>query len=195
LHRLPFAAGEHDLRERRMLMLLASNPLIQVTPGLMIWTIVCFLITLYVLKRWAFGPIQAMIDERRERIRQSLADADRAREEARKLLEEHRKLIAQARQQAEEIRAEVRRDAEALRERAREEAEADRQRRLEETRRQIEAETVRSLAQIRREVAELTLLAATKVTGKVLDSADQRRLIDEAISSLDFSVLEEKTPA
>jgi F-type H+-transporting ATPase subunit b len=174
---------------------LTGSSLIQVTPGLMIWTIVCFLITLFVLKRFAFGPIQKVIDERRERIRESLAEADKARAEARKLLEEHRKLIAQARQQAEEIRAEVRRDAEALRERAREETEADRQRRLEETKRQIEAETARSLAQIRREVAELTLLAATKVTGKVLDSADQRRLIDEAISSLDFSVLEEKAPA
>ena len=76
----------------------------------MIWTIVCFLITLYVLKRFAFGPIQETIDERRERIRQSLSEADHAREEARKLLEEHRKLIAQARQQAEEIRDEVRRD-------------------------------------------------------------------------------------
>ncbi|TML08167.1 MAG: F0F1 ATP synthase subunit B, partial [Actinobacteria bacterium] len=48
-------------------MLIASNALIQVTPGLMIWTIVCFLITLYVLKRFAFGPIQKLIDERRER--------------------------------------------------------------------------------------------------------------------------------
>jgi F-type H+-transporting ATPase subunit b len=174
---------------------LASNALIKVTPGLMIWTIICFLITLFVLKRWAFGPIQKTIDERRERIRQSLAEADHAREEARKLLEEHRKLIGRARQDAEEIRAEVRREAEAMRERAREETEADRQRRLEETRRQIEAETARSLAQIRQEVAELTLLAASKVTGKVLDSSDQRRLIDEAISSLDFSVLEETTPA
>jgi len=171
-------------------MVLAANPLIQVTPGLMIWTIVCFLITLFVLKRFAFGPIQKVIDERRERIRESLAEADNARQEARKLLEEHRKLIAQARQQAEEIRAEVRRDAEALRERAREETEADRQRRLEETKRQIEAETARSLAQIRREVAELTLLAATKVTGKVLDQADHKRLIEEAVRELDFSVLE-----
>ena len=174
---------------------LASNALIKVTPGLMIWTIVAFLITLFVLKLWAFGPIQKTIDERRERIRQSLAEADKAREEARRLLEEHRKLIAQARQQAEEIRADVRRDAEAARERVREETEADRQRRLEETKRQIEAETAHSLAQIRQEVAELTLLAASKVTGKVLDSADQRRLIDEAISSLDFSALVEKTPA
>jgi F-type H+-transporting ATPase subunit b len=176
-------------------MVVASNALIKVTPGLMIWTIVAFLITLFVLKRWAFGPIQKTIDERRDRIRQSIAEADKAREEARKLLEEHRKLIAQARQEAEQIRNDVRRDAEALRERAREETEADRQRRLEETKRQIEAETARSLAQIRREVAELTLLAAAKVTGKVLDSSDQRRLIEEAISSLDFSAFEEKTPA
>jgi F-type H+-transporting ATPase subunit b len=176
-------------------MFLAANPLIQVTPGLMIWTIVCFLITLFVLKRYAFGPIQAMIDERRERIRQSLEEADNARVEARKLLEEHRKLISEARRQAEEIRAEVRREAEAGRERVREETEADRRRRLEETKRQIEAETARALSQIRQEVAELTLLAASKVTGKVLDSADQRRLIDEAIASLDFSVLVEKTPA
>ena len=175
--------------------MLASNPLIQVTPGLMIWTIVCFLVTLFVLKRWAFGPVQKLIDERRERIRHSIEEADHAREEARKLLEEHRRLIAQARAEAEEIRQEVRKDAELLRDRAREEIEVDRQRRLDETRRQIEAETARSLAQIREEIAELTLLAATKVTGKVLDSSDQRRLIDEAISSLDFSVLEEKTPA
>ena len=175
--------------------MLATNPLIQVTPGLMIWTIVCFLVTLYVLKRWAFGPVQKLIDERRERIRKSIEEADHAREEARKLLEEHRRLIAQARAEAEEIRQEVRKDAELLRDRAREEIEVDRQRRLDETRRQIEAETARSLAQIRAEIGELTYLAASKVTGKALDSADQRRLIDEAIASLDFSVLEEKTPA
>jgi len=171
-------------------MFVASNPLIQVTPGLMIWTIVCFLITLFVLKKYAFGPIQKMIDDRGERIRNAIAEADHARDEARALLEEHRKLMHQARHEAEDIRVEVRRDAESMRERVREDIEVDRQRRLEETRRQIEAETARSLAQIRAEVAELTLLAASKVTGKVLDSADQRRLIDEAISSLDFSRLE-----
>ncbi len=177
------------------MVLAASNALIKVTPGLMIWTIVCFLITFFVLRKFAFGPVQKMLDERRERIRQSIAEADHARVEARRLLEEHRALIGQARQEAEAIRADVRRDAEKLRQRAREEADADRQRRLEETKRQIEAETARSLAQIRQEVAELTLLAASKVTGKVLDSADQRRLIDEAIESLDFSALEEQTPA
>ena len=72
-------------------MLVAANALISVTPGLMIWTIVCFLIALFVLKRYAFGPIQKGIDERRERIRRALEDADSARDEARKLLEEHRR--------------------------------------------------------------------------------------------------------
>jgi F-type H+-transporting ATPase subunit b len=171
-------------------MPLATNPLIQVTPGLMIWTIVCFLITLFVLKRYAFGPIQKAIDERRERIRASLDEADRAPAEARRLLEEHRALISRAQTDAEQILSEARRVADANERRMREELEEDRQRRLEETRKQIEAETRRALEQIRLEVVELSLLAATKVTRKSLDDADHKRLIEEAVGELDFSVLE-----
>jgi F-type H+-transporting ATPase subunit b len=169
---------------------LAVSDLIKVVPGLMIWTLISFAITLFVLWRYAFGPIQRVIDERRKRIRESIEEAERARAEARKLLEEHRSLIGQARGQAEEILSEARHVAEAQRRRVKEETEADRQRRLEETKRQIEAETHRALTQIRAEVAELTLVAASKVTGKVLDDKDHRRLIDEAISELDFSALE-----
>ncbi len=171
--------------------LVASNPLIQVRLGLMVWTIVCFAITFWVLKRVAFKRIQQAIDERRDRIRRSLEEAEKARTEARKLLEEHRALIGQARGQAEQILAEARKVADSQRQRLKEETEADRQRRLEETKRQIEAETHRALEQIRAEVAELTLVATTKVTGKVLDDADHRRLIEDAIKDLDFSVLEE----
>jgi F-type H+-transporting ATPase subunit b len=170
--------------------LVASNPLIQVRLGLMVWTIVCFAITFWVLKRVAFKRIQTAIDERRDRIRRSLEEADEARAEARKLLDEHRSLIGQARGQAEEILSEARRVADSQRQRVKEETEADRQRRLEETKRQIEAETHRALEQIRAEVADLTLVATAKVTGKVLDDADHRRLIDDAIKELDFSALE-----
>jgi F-type H+-transporting ATPase subunit b len=173
-----------------MTALLAASDLIKVVPGLMIWTLIAFGLTFFVLKRYAFGPIQKVIDERRERIRQSLDDADNARQEARRLLEEHRALIGRARQDAEEILAEARRVADSQRERVKEETEADRQRRLEETRRQIEAETRRALDAIRSEVAELSLIAATKVTGKALTDDDHRRLIDEAIAELDFSALE-----
>jgi F-type H+-transporting ATPase subunit b len=169
----------------------ASNPLIEVRLGLMVWTIVCFAITFWVLKRFAFKRIQEAIDERRRQIRASLEDAEHARDEARKLLEEHRALIGQARGQAEDILAEARRVADSQRQRVKDETEADRQRRLEETRRQIEAETQRALQQIRAEVAELTLVATAKVTGKVLDDSDHRRLIEDAIKDLDFSALEE----
>ena len=171
-------------------MPLAQSGLIDVVPGLMIWTLVCFAITFFVLKRFAFGPIQRIIDERRERIRRSLEEADNARAEARRLLAEHRELQARARGDAEEILTEARRVADSMRDRVREETEADRQRRLEETRRQIEAETQRALEQIRAEVGELALVAAEKVTRKSLDDADQRRLIEDAIRELDFSSLE-----
>ena len=90
--------------------MLAANPLIDVTVGLMIWTLVCFGITFFVLKKYAFGPIQKIIDERRQRIRESIDEADRARDEARRLLEEHRALMNEARGQAEEILSEARRD-------------------------------------------------------------------------------------
>ena len=170
--------------------MLASNPLIQVTPGLMIWTIVCFLVVLFVLKKYAFGPIQQMIDQRRERIEQAIAEADNAREEARKLLEEHRKLIGQAKAESEEILVEARRLADAQRDRVKQETEEDRQRRLEETRRQIEQATAQALGQIRDEVGRLSLLAAEKITRKSLTGADQKRLIDEALAEIDFSQLE-----
>jgi F-type H+-transporting ATPase subunit b len=169
---------------------LAVNPLIDPNPGLMIWTLVCFAIAFFVLRKYAFGPIQGVIDERRKRIRESLDEAERARDEARRLLEEHRALVGRARTDAEEILAEARRDADAQRERNREEIEADRQRRVEETRKQIEAETRRALEQIRTEVADLTLLATTRVTGKVLSQEDHRRLIESAVADLDFSRLE-----
>ncbi len=100
-------------------MILASNPLISVTPGLMIWTIVCFLIALWVLKRYAFGPIQRLIDSRQQSIQQSIEAAESARDEAQRLLEEHRKLIAEARGQGEAILAEARKTRESMEQRMR----------------------------------------------------------------------------
>ena len=175
-----------------MTTLAVSKDLIKVVPGLMIWTLVAFALTFFVLRRYAFGPIQKTIDERRERIRSAVEEADNARREARELLEQHRALIGQAKTESAEILAEARRIADSQRERVKEETEVDRQRRLEETRKQIEAETARALEQIRAEVANLALIATEKVTGLALTSVDHRRLIDEAIGELDFSLLEGK---
>src|SRR5579875_3202685 len=147
------------------MLVAASSPLTQVIPGLMIWTVVFFLIVFVALKKLAFGRIQALIDERRESIRRA--------------------------SEAEAILAEARRTREAMEQRMREETEAERQRRLEETRREIAAETARALQQIRAEVADLTLEAASRVVGRALDPERDRALIEEAIAGLDFSRLEE----
>jgi F-type H+-transporting ATPase subunit b len=158
---------------------LASSGLIEVVPGLMIWTLVAFGVTFFVLKKVAFKPIQKTIDDRRDRIMAAVEEADAARDEARELLEQNRAILAEARKVS---------DAQI--QRAKDEAEVERQRRLEDTRKQIDAETTRAIDQIRGEVADLTLEATQRVVGKVLDTADQRRLIDEAIEGLDFSALE-----
>jgi F-type H+-transporting ATPase subunit b len=173
-------------------LVVASSGLIKVVPGLMIWTVIAFAITFFVLKRYIFGPVQTAIDQRRDRIRESLDEADRARGEAQQLLADHHALVARARGDAEAILSEARKVADSQRERLKEELDSERARRVEETRREIEAETRRALEQIRSEVADLTLEATAKVTGKVLDEADHRRLIEEAIGDLDFSVLEQE---
>src|SRR5688572_32150443 len=118
-----------------------GSGLIEVVPGLMIWTLVCFAIAFFVLRKYAFGPIQRTIDERRERIRQAVDEADNARTEARELLEQNRAILAQARSEAADILAEARKIGDAQIDRAKQEAESERQRRLEDTRKQIEAET------------------------------------------------------
>jgi F-type H+-transporting ATPase subunit b len=168
---------------------MALADLIDVVPGLMVWTVIAFGITFFVLRRYAFGPIQRLIDQRRDRIREALDEADKARAEAREL----RELTAQEREQAkadrESLLDESRRQAQKLFQQAREKADDDLRERLAKNQEELEAENRRVQEQIRRDVVELTLLAAEKVTGKTLDADDQRRLIDETIDELDVKRL------
>jgi F-type H+-transporting ATPase subunit b len=163
----------------------SGNALIDVVPGLMIWTIVTFAIVFFVLKRVAFGRIQGLIDQRRDRIREALDEADKARTEARELRELTKQEREEAKGERERILEDTRRQAERQFQQAREQAERDLKERLDKNREEIEAENVKLREQIRRDVVELTLVAAEKVTGKVLDEADQRRLIDETIEEVD----------
>jgi len=163
--------------------------LISVVPGLMVWTIIAFGLTFFVLRRFAFGPIQKLIDERRDRIREALDEADKARHEARELRELTKQEREEAKAERERILDDSRRQGQAQFEQARAQADDDLKRRLEENKREIEAENRRMAEQIRRDVVELTLLAAEKVTGKSLDADDQRRLIDETIEEVDVKKL------
>src|SRR5919201_3895064 len=167
----------------------SGNFLVRPSIGLMIWTLIAFGATFYLLRKYAFPFIQDALDKRQKAIEAAIEDSERARAEAAKLLEEYRERLREARTQSEEIVLRARKAAE---EHERESVEAAKQRReelLEQTRRDIEAETRRAIQEIRDEVADLTVLATEKVTRKALDEADQKRLVEEALKELDFSAL------
>jgi F-type H+-transporting ATPase subunit b len=130
-----------------------------------------------------------MLDRRAQAISDEIDSAEKLRRESQQALEEYRQRLTEARAQADEIVTRARQAGEAHQKEAIETARAERERLLEQTRRDVEAETRRAIDAIRREVADLTVLATEKVTRKTLTEADQRRLVEEALADLDFSVL------
>jgi F-type H+-transporting ATPase subunit b len=162
-----------------------------ITPnvGLMIWTLLLFGISMYILYKLAFPRIADALDRRQKAIEESIDAADRTRKEADQILADYRERLREARGQADEIIDRARKAAEAHERHTKEEAQATRQQLMEQTRRDIDAETRRAIDEIRREVADLTVQATEKLTRKTLNEEDQRRLLDEALSELDFSAL------
>ena len=154
------AAGEED-----------SSFLVAPDVGLMIWTFLVFGISLYILKKVVFPRIQEALDKRQKIIEESIDVAQRTREEAEEIL-------SRARKAGEAAEASALADAKAKKEEL-----------LEQTKREIQAETRRAIQDIRNEVADLTILATEKVTRKSLTDDDQRRLVEEALSELDFASL------
>jgi F-type H+-transporting ATPase subunit b len=157
--------------------------------GLMIWTLVLFLFTMWVLSKLAFPKIQEALDRRAKTIAESLDTAERQRRESDELLAEYRGRLAEAREQADDIMARARKAAETAEAEATTAGREKREELVAQAKRDIEAETRRSLDQIRGEVADLTVLATEKVTRKTLTADDQRRLVEEALSDVDFSSL------
>jgi F-type H+-transporting ATPase subunit b len=157
--------------------------------GLMIWTLVVFGIAMYVLKKLAFPRIQEALEKRQRAIEDSIETANRTRAEADEVLKEYRERLKEARAQADDIVTRARRAGEQAEKDSAETARSQREEMLAQTRRDISAEEQRALSELRSQVADLTVLATEKVTRKSLDQDDQRRLVEEALSELDFSAL------
>ena len=166
-----------------------SNFLVSPDVGLMIWTVLAFLVAFFILRKWAWPAISEALDKRQRAIEESIETAERARAESAEMLDEYRTRLREARAQAEEIIARARKAGEVHERETVEEARVKREELLEQTRRDIEAETRRAIQEIRTEVADLTILATEKVTRKALDSEDHKRLIEEALAEVDFSAL------
>lgn len=175
-------------------MLVYDSTLITPTTGLMIWTLVTFVIVLIVLKRFAFGPLQEVIEARRKSITADLDAAEQARSEAEAALTEYREQLAASRKEASRIVEEARRSMDEKRRSDLAELETEKQHQLDRARAEIAAETRQSLAAIKQQVADLTVTATEKVLQTKLDEAEQKRLIDDALSDVDFGVLAPETP-
>ena len=174
-----------------MLTTASSSGSFLITPnvGLMIWTLLLFVISMYILYKVAFPRITAALDRRQKTIEDSIDAANRTRKEADDILAEYRERLKEARGQAEQIIERARKAGEIHERDSEDEAKARREQLMEQTRREIELDTRRAIEDIRREVANLTVAATEKVTSKILTEQDQQRLVQEALSELDFTSL------
>src|SRR5919108_6454344 len=166
-----------------------GNFLVSPELGLMIWALLAFGITLYLLNKLAFPRIEEALDRRRRAIEDSIDSAERAKQEADELLEEYRARLREAREQAEDIVVRARKAADNLADETKAAASRQREELLAAARRDIEHETRRALDELRKEVADLTVMATEKITRKSLDPEDHRRLIEEALQEVDFEEL------
>ena len=163
--------------------------LVSPSTGLMIWTLLVFAISMYVLAKLAFPRIAEALDKRQRAIEDSIDAAEKTRTEADRLLAEYRERLSDARAQADDIVARARKTGETQEAEAIADGRRKREELMEQARRDIQTETRRAIQEIRREVADLTVAATEKVTRKSLNEADQKRLVEEALSELDFAAL------
>src|SRR5690606_640556 len=161
--------------------------LFSINPGLMIWTVVIFLALLAVLGKFAWKPILGALEARERRIQDILDAAARDREEAERLMEENRRQLAEARQQAQQITAEGRQAAERIRQEMLERARAEQEELLARARQELDRERERALETLRRDAVDLSLAAAAKLVEKRLGSEDDRRIINEYLDRIGAS--------
>ena len=171
--------------------LASSSGSFLITPnvGIMIWTIVVFAISLFILRKAVFPVIGEALDKRAKMIDGDIDAAEQTRKDADELLAEYRERLKEARAQSEEIVQRARQTAESHEHEARDRGQEILAEAAKRAERDIDAATKRALDDIRREVADLTIMATEKVTRKTLNDADQRRLVEEALGELDFSGL------
>jgi F-type H+-transporting ATPase subunit b len=153
-------------------------------PGLILWTIITFVVVLVILKAKAWGPLLAALDERERSIREALESADRAREEAQVQQAEHEKRLIEAESQARQIVSEAREAAEKVGQKVVADAKEEAERMADRAREAIQSEKRAALAELRREVADMAVGAAGAILNAELDADRNRKLADDFIADL-----------
>jgi F-type H+-transporting ATPase subunit b len=156
----------------------------------MFWTVVAFFLSLWVLRKYAFGPIQEALDARRATVNGAIDHAEQVKAEAEQLLAEYKAQLAEARGEADQMRDRARKDADEHVARVRSEAEGQRQEQLVQTQTQIRAEVDKAMGDLRSAVAEMTVAASEKVLRGSIDAKQHETLIQQAVEELDFDRLQ-----
>jgi F-type H+-transporting ATPase subunit b len=158
-----------------------NNPLIQLSPGLAIWTLLTFLVLLFLLKRYAWGPLLTALEQRRAAIEKSVEDAKAATARLQQVQEESARVLAEARAEASTIVTRSRADADRFREEMRQKAQEESATIVKNAQKEIQLETQRAVSQIRTEAVDLSLSIASKLLRRNVSAADNEALIKEAL--------------
>ena len=161
-----------------------KNPLISLTPGLYIWTIITFLLLLYVLAKFAWKPLLKMLEDRENLIKSSLKDAEKAKLELESLTQESEAITAKARSEAQSILAESKSAADKVKEDTIAKAKEQAIKIRDDAKKQIEVEKDKAISDIKQEVVNLTLSVAEKLINKNLNDADNKSLIEESLKKV-----------
>jgi F-type H+-transporting ATPase subunit b len=162
-----------------------DNPLVQPDPGLFIWTIATFLVLLALLAKFAWKPLLAALEARRQLIAKAIDDAERTKQELERAQQDSIGILAKARVEAEAVLSRSRADADAFREEMRQKAIADAGAIVKRAEKEIQQETNRAVEQLRRESVELSLAIATKLLGRNVSKDDNSALIDATIKQIE----------
>tara|TARA_B110000014_G_scaffold206089_1_gene156717 strand:- start:180 stop:683 length:504 start_codon:yes stop_codon:yes gene_type:complete len=161
-----------------------NNPLVQLDPGLFVWTILTFLLLVFVLAKFAWKPLLKMLQDREDMVRSSIEDAEKAKSELERLNEESEAIMAKARSEAQSILADGKAAAEKVKDdiiaKSKEQANKIR----EDAGNQIQVEKDKAISEIKKEVVNLTLSVAEKLIQKNLSDADNKSLIDESLKKV-----------
>jgi F-type H+-transporting ATPase subunit b len=161
-----------------------NNPLVQPDPGLYIWTILTFLVLVFLLAKFAWRPLLAALEQRQQLIRQSLDEARQARQELARVKADSDRILAEARSKADEILSATRTDANRFREETKEHARAEAATIVKNAERQIERETAKAVHTIRQEAVAISFEIASKLLQRNVSQADNERLVEETLSRI-----------
>ena len=161
-----------------------KNPLIAVTPGLYIWTIITFLLLFYVLAKFAWKPLLSMLEQRENLIKDSLENAEKAREELDKLNAESEAIISKARSEAQSILSEGKAAADKIKEDTITKAKDEANKIREDAQHQIQVEKDKAISDIRKEVVDISISVAEKLINKNISEQDNNTLIEESLKKI-----------